>query len=90
LGKSLTEVESLPGWELDRWKAFHAVRPLPDAHWDQAHICSVIASVMSAKGKRYSVDEFLPRVQPKARRARQTPEEMYRALRIATGHSGDR
>lgn len=44
---------------------------------------------MNAKGKRFDVDTFLPRVQPKARRPQQTPEEMYRALRIATGYSGD-
>jgi hypothetical protein len=89
LGKSLAEIEALSGWELACWKAYHAVEPLPDAHWDQAHICSVIASVMSARGKRYSVDDFLPWVQPKVRRARQTPEEMYKALRIATGYGGN-
>lgn len=86
LGKSLAEVEALSGRELDRWKAYHEVEPLPDPHWDAAHLCSVIASVMGAKGKRYTVDDFLPRIAERKPRRRQTPEEMAAAFRAITAN----
>jgi hypothetical protein len=84
LGKSLAEVEALSGHELDRWKAYHALEPLPDPHWIGAQIASVIATVMGGKGKRYGVEDFLPRVATRKQRPRQSPDEMMAALRAAT------
>ncbi len=74
----------MDGPELDRWKAYHDVEPLPDPHWIGAQIASTIATVMGGKGKRYTVDDFLPRVATHKRRQRQTPEEMFQALQAVT------
>jgi hypothetical protein len=49
-----------------------------------AQICAVVATSMNAKGKSFDVGHFLPRVAPRARTPRQSPEDMMAFLRAAT------
>ena len=53
-----------------------------DPYWIGAQICAVIASVNAAKGKRFAIQDFLPRVcKAKAKaQAQQSTEEMLAVM----------
>jgi hypothetical protein len=68
LGKFLWEVEALPSLELDRWKAYHAVEPIPPPGWFEAQICQVLANVNRKEGARpFRVEDFMPQGRKKDR-----------------------
>lgn len=65
----------MPARELDEWIAYFEIHPIPDAQWDAAQICSVLANV---NGNRKNVADFLPR--PIAGQGpRQSTEDMMAA-----------
>jgi len=85
LGKSLAEVEhGMSGHELDRWKEFHALEPLPDPAWNAAQICAVVANSNRTKGRPSKISDFLPRVAEVASRVRLSGEELMRRFRSIT------
>lgn len=61
LGKTLAEIESLPALELDRWKAYHALEPIPPPGWFEAQVCQVLANINRKDGvKAFKVEDFMP------------------------------
>ncbi len=52
-----------------------------DPYWIGAEICAVLASVNSSKGKRYTIQDFMPRVVKGKGRQKQSPEEMLAVMK---------
>lgn len=72
--------------EVQEWAAFARVhRPLPDPHWDAAHICKTIAGALG--GGDNTVDDFLPRVVAREPEA-QSGDEAYFRFKMAMGARG--
>lgn len=85
LGLSLAEVEALSGRELDRWKAYHEVEPIPRAGWFEAQICAVVANANRTGGKAAKAEDFLPQIERRRRRrgAARSVKAMEAAFRAA-------
>ncbi len=73
----------MTGRELDRWRAYHRVEPLPGPHWMAAQICAAIVNSNRAKGPPAKLEDFLPRLERRGKRRRMTTEEMEAVFRAA-------
>lgn len=76
----------MSGHELDRWRAYHEVEPIPRPGWFEAQIAAAVVNANRAGGKPAKVDDFLPRVERRGRRRRagaQSVRAMEDAFRAA-------
>jgi hypothetical protein len=52
-----------------------------DPYWIGAQICAVIARVNSSKGKRYTIQDFMPKLVKGKGRQKQSTEEMLALMK---------